>query len=43
LFYEGDIDFEIKIREFKKESGKKKFNAYYNVYSLPQLRNFYMD
>ncbi|MFX1282100.1 MAG: class I SAM-dependent methyltransferase [Promethearchaeota archaeon] len=40
LFYDGDIDFEIKIREFQKESGKKGFNAYYNVYSLPQFRKY---
>lgn len=25
LFYDGDIDFEIKVREFKKESGKDGF------------------
>ena len=40
LFYEGDIDFEIKVREFKKESGKEKFNLYYNVYSLPRFQRF---
>ena len=40
LFYEGDIDFEIKVREFKKESGSEGFNSYYNVYSLPQFKKF---
>jgi ubiquinone/menaquinone biosynthesis C-methylase UbiE len=40
LFYEGDIDFEIKVREFKKESGENKFNSYYNVYSLPHFKKF---
>jgi len=40
LFYDGDIDFEIKVREFKKNESKKKFNAYYNVYSLPQFKKF---
>lgn len=40
LFYDGDIDFEIKVREFKKESGKNDFNRYYNVYSLPQFKKF---
>ena len=40
LFYDGDIDFEIKVREFKKESGKNNFNRYYNVYSLPQFKKF---
>lgn len=40
LFYEGDIDFEIKVRIYKKESGQKGFNSYYNVYSLPTFKNF---
>ena len=40
LFYDGDIDFEIKVREFKKESGKKQFNAYWNVYSYPHFKEF---
>ena len=37
LFYEGDIDFEIKVREYQKEQGKSGFNSYYNVYSLPRF------
>lgn len=40
LFYDGDIDFEIKVREFKKESGKDHFNSFYNVYSLPKFKEF---
>jgi ubiquinone/menaquinone biosynthesis C-methylase UbiE len=40
LFYDGDIDFEIKVREFKKETGKDGFNAYYNVYSFPHFKDF---
>jgi ubiquinone/menaquinone biosynthesis C-methylase UbiE len=40
LFYDGDIDFEIKVREFKKESGKERFNSFYNVYSLPRFKEF---
>lgn len=40
LFYDGDIDFEIKVREFKKESGEKQFNAYWNVYSYPHFKEF---
>jgi len=40
LFYDGDIDFEIKVREYKKSEAEKKFNAYYNVYSLPQFKKF---
>ena len=40
LFYDGDIDFEIKVREFKKEAGRDGFNAFYNVYSFPQFKRF---
>jgi len=40
LFYDGDIDFEIKVREFKKEAGKDGFNAFYNVYSFPHFKDF---
>ena len=40
LFYDGDIDFEIKIREYEKEAGKDGFNAYYNIYSLPKFQRF---
>ncbi len=40
LFYEGDIDFEIKVREYKKERAKRGFNSYYNVYSLPHFREY---
>lgn len=40
LFYDGDIDFEIKVREYKKETGKEHFNDYYNVYSLPHFEKF---
>lgn len=40
LFYDEDIDFEIKVREFKKETGKEHFNDYYNVYSFPRFQKF---
>ncbi len=40
LFYDGDIDFEIKVREFQKEGGSDGFNRFYNVYSLPQFKKF---
>jgi SAM-dependent methyltransferase len=40
LFYDGDIDFEIKVREFRKESGRDGFSGYYNVYSYPRFREF---
>jgi ubiquinone/menaquinone biosynthesis C-methylase UbiE len=37
LFYEGDIDFEIKVRQHKKE--QEGFH-YYNIYSLPRFIRF---
>ena len=40
LFYDGDIDFKIKVREYKKESGKNGFNSFYNIYSLPRFKEF---
>lgn len=40
LFYDGDIDFEIKVREFKKEAGDDVFNSFYNVYSYPRFKEF---
>jgi len=40
LFYEGDIDFEIKVREYQKEGGAEGFNAYYNIYGLPKFKQF---
>tara|TARA_B100000795_G_scaffold249286_1_gene216713 strand:- start:2172 stop:2894 length:723 start_codon:yes stop_codon:yes gene_type:complete len=40
LFFDGDIDFEIRVREFKKEAGHQGFNKNYNVYSLPQFKRF---
>ena len=40
LFYDGDIDFQIKAREYKKEKGKNDFTLYYNVYSLPRFKKF---
>lgn len=40
LFYDYDIDFEIKVREFGEEAGKYGFTKYYNVYSLPSFKKF---
>jgi len=40
LFYDGDIDFEIKVREYKKESTKKGHARFYNVYSYPHFKEF---
>jgi ubiquinone/menaquinone biosynthesis C-methylase UbiE len=43
LFYEGEIDFQIKVREYKKEKGKNDFTLYYNVYSLPRFKKFVLE
>ncbi len=40
LFYDGDIDFEIKVREFQKDAGKTGFHSFYNVYSFPRFKEF---
>jgi len=40
VLYDGDIDFEVKVRAFKKEKGKGGFTQYYNVYSLPHFKEF---
>lgn len=40
LFYDGDIDFQVRVREYEKESGKDDFNSYYNVYSFPKFKRF---
>ncbi len=37
LFYEGDIDFEIKVKEYQKERGASGASTYYNIYSLPRF------
>lgn len=43
LFYDGEIDFEIKVREYKKEGGKDGFNEYRNIYSYPIFEKFLYD
>jgi ubiquinone/menaquinone biosynthesis C-methylase UbiE len=43
LFYDGDIDFEIKVREHKKQKAKTGFNQFYNVYSYPRFEKFLYD
>ncbi len=40
LFYDGDIDFETRVREFQKEAGRNGFNAFHNVYSFPRFKKF---
>ncbi len=40
LFYDGQIDFETRTREFTKESGKSDYRAYYNIYSLPHFEKY---
>lgn len=43
LFYDGDIDFEIKATMHKSEHGKKRHYHYYNVYSYPRFEEFCHD
>jgi hypothetical protein len=40
LFY--DIDFEIRVREYQKESGRDGFSTFYNVYSFGRFQDFAM-
>ena len=40
LFYDGDIDFETKVREYQKEVGENQFNYYCNVYSFTRFKEF---
>jgi len=40
LFYDGDIDFEIKTWEYQKEAGKAGIHSFYNIYSFPKFQNF---
>ena len=40
LFYDGRIDFNIRVREHVTENGKHDYNAFYNVYSFPVFRDF---
>ena len=40
LFYEGDIDFEIKVRQYKSDVGKSGGFSFYNVYSIPKFKRF---
>lgn len=43
LFYDGNIDFEIKVRQKQNKSNKQQFTSYYNVYSLPRFTDFVND
>lgn len=40
LFYDGRIDYNIRIREHVTEAGHDDYNGYYNIYSLPIFREF---
>lgn len=41
LFYDGFIDCEIKVKDYEKSKGKKSEDAYYNVYSLKLVEEFF--
>lgn len=40
LFYDGRIDAEIRIREWRSPAGLDGPTGFYNVYSLPEFRDF---
>ncbi len=41
LFYEGKINFQIKVTNYERpEVTGDKFEAYYNIYSLPIIRDY---
>jgi len=40
LFYDGNIDFQVRIREWNTSAGKKDWNSFLNVYSKPQFENY---
>ena len=40
LFYDGRIDYSIRVREYVTEAGRDDYNGYYNIYSLPVFREF---
>ena len=40
LFYDGWIDVNVRVREWQKASAGDLYTSYYNVYSVPALREF---
>ena len=38
LFFEGQIDFDIKIHEYDRKDSDGSRDSYYNIYSLPKVR-----
>jgi SAM-dependent methyltransferase len=40
LFYEGNIDYEIAVKEHTKERGKRGITSHHNIYSLPRFESF---
>lgn len=41
LFYEGDIEYTIKLKDYYRASNNKEYEeAYYNIYSLPRVREY---
>jgi ubiquinone/menaquinone biosynthesis C-methylase UbiE len=43
LFYDGNIDFEIKVKEYETEKRKEQFDLFYNIYSYPRFEKFVYD
>lgn len=40
LFYDGDIDFEVRVVEHQSERGQNDRPVFYNIYSFPRFREF---
>ncbi len=40
LFYDGDIDFEIRVKQYKRKINNSTFSQYYNIYSFPRFQEF---
>jgi ubiquinone/menaquinone biosynthesis C-methylase UbiE len=40
LFYDGRIDYNIRVREYVTEAGRDDYSSFYNIYSLPVFREF---
>ncbi len=42
LFYEGDIEYIVKVKDYYRPSGSKEYGeAYYNIYSLSRIKKYF--
>lgn len=40
LFYDGKINYQIKVTDYERPEATDKFYSYYNIYSLPIIRDY---